>query len=296
MFVYAAALLCAIGIPAGIIYGRGLLSNKITSVDDITDTINIPVVAELPYQKIDDYIAIKGGNTNVVSEQLRALRIKLFHLHNGKETGRVTLLTSSVPGEGKSFVSINLGTALAFAYKKTVILELDMRRPKIAKSLDVSNQHKGISEYLYGKASKEEIIQRSPTVENLDVITCGAMINNPSESLEKEELKDLILWLRNNYDDVIIDSPPIHLVPDAAILSRLSDITLYLVRQGVTEKDELNFIQQLDEQAQLHNINIIFNGIERMKYGYGYRYNEGYYTNTKRTFLEPVFSDFKNRF
>jgi len=296
IIILVAAALCGMGLPAGLIYTRNSLTTKITNIHQINDVLNAPVVSELPYEKINTTTAINGSHISAISEQLRALRIKLFHLHNEKAAGRVTLVTSSVPGEGKSFISTNLALALTLADRKTIILELDMRKPKVAKLFGLSSSHMGMSEYLNGKAAREDIVQTSAEIPNLYIIGCGSIVNNPSELLEKKLLKELLLSLREEYDDIIIDSPPVHLVPDAIVLSRLTDITLYIIRQGVTDKAELNFINQLADQNQIHNINIVFNGIERVKNGYGYKYDNSYYTNRRRNVLAPVFGDFKSRF
>jgi tyrosine-protein kinase Etk/Wzc len=293
---YGVALLLGLIIPIGLIYGREKINNTITDVKEITDVLKAPVVSEIPYQTSPDIFVVNDNSTNSVSEQLRALRMKLFYLHQEKESGRVTLITSSIPNEGKSFISVNLSTVLAFAFKKTVVLELDLRKPKISESFKLSRYHRGISDYLNGKATKSEIIRPSGTVENLDVISSGSIVNNPSELLEKKELKNLIEQLRLEYDDIIIDSPPVHLVPDATVLSRIADTTLYVVRQGITEKVELNYINELIDQRQLQQINIVFNGIERMKYGYGYRFDNNYYSKTKKGFLSSLFNDFGHRF
>ncbi|MDB4919106.1 tyrosine-protein kinase [Mucilaginibacter sp.] len=289
-------MLFGIGFPIGLISLRNSLNTRISKITDITDVLKLPVVGELPFEKNQNLVAINENNVSAVSEQIRALRIKLFFLHNERKTGRVTLLTSSIPGEGKSFVSVNLGIALAFAFKKTIILELDMRKPRVAQALGLSSEESGISEYLNGRAELSDIIRPAGSILNLDIIACGSIVNNPSELLEKKELEELIAVLRKDYDDIILDSPPVHLVPDAIILSRIADVTLYVIRQGTTDKAELEFINQLDEQKQLHNINIIFNGIERIKHGYGYKYDQRYYTTTRKSVLAPVFSNFKSRF
>ena len=293
---YFIAFLIGFGFPLTLIYGRNSLKNRVTNIDQITGALKLPVIAELPMGNFKSMVVVSDGQMNMVSEQFKALRVKLFQLHKSKGTGRVTLITSSVPNEGKSFVSVNLGLALALAFKKTIILELDMRKPKIAESLGLAQKHAGISEYLNGKATRSAIIQSSGSNPNLDLITRGAVVHNPSELLEKRELEELITSLREEYDDIIIDSPPIHLVADAVILSRMADLTLYIIRQGVTHAAELEFINQLAEQQYLHNINILFNGIERIKYGYGYKYDERYYNAKKSDLPALLFADFKNRF
>ena len=296
--IYAAAMLLGLGLPAGLIYARNSFSDKITTLQEIKDAVTIPVLSELPFEASQNSIVINDTNTNVLGEQFRALRTKLYYLFGEREHGRVTLLTSSVAGEGKSFVCTNLATSLANADRKTVILELDLRKPKIAETFNLSKEHAGISDFLKGNATVTDIVQACSMVPNLDIISSGAIVQNPSELLEKKLLKDLILSLRNSYDDIIIDSPPVHLVPDALILSRLTDITLYVIRQGFTEKAELNFLKELYQQKQLPNINLVFNGIERAKYGYGYHYSNNYYNNTykKSKGANSIFSDFLNRF
>ncbi|QPH39931.1 GumC family protein [Pedobacter endophyticus] len=294
--VYFVSIFMGLALPISLVYGRGALSDKIIDADDITNAVDIPIVGELPYDKKTSHIAIKDNSLNAISEQLRALRIKLYYLHDKKETGRVTLVTSSISKEGKSFVSVNISSALAMAFKKTIILELDMRKPKVAQYFGVTDQHKGMSEYLLGKATLPEIIRNSGANANLDIISCGQLVDNPSELLEQKRLAQLIDTLKEQYDDIVIDSPPAHLVPDAILLSRLCGVTLYIVRQGYTEKSEMKFLKQLQDQDHMKNINIVFNSIERVKYGYGYKYDESYYTNTKAGFLQPIFSDFRSRF
>ncbi|MVN22049.1 GumC family protein [Mucilaginibacter arboris] len=293
---FAAALALGLGLPAGLIYARNSLSNKITSLQEIKDQVTVPVIAELPFEASKNPIVINSGAT-AISEQFRALRTKMHYLYGEKESGRVTLLTSSIPSEGKSFVSSNLALALAYSGRKTIVLELDLRKPQLTKTFNLFGNRPGITDYILGKADLSAIIQASGLDQNLDLIGSGINTNNPSELLERKQLKDLILSLQNIYDDIIIDSPPVHLVPDAMILSRLTDQTLYMVRQGFTEKSELNFIKELNDQKQLTNLNLIFNGIERIKYGYGYKFNNKYYSQGKKSKIyNSMFSNFFNRF
>ena len=297
MIAYALAMFLSLGLPVGFIYGRDVLNNRITALHEIKDALKIPVIGELPFENAITGIVINDTTITAISEQIRALRTKIHYLYGDKEKGRVTLVTSSVPGEGKSFVCSNLGAAFAYAGRKTVILEIDLRKPQIAKTFNLSNNHAGISDFLKGKASINEIIQQSGINENLQIISSGSKITNPSELLEIDLFKELIAILKETYDDILIDSPPVHLVPDAMILSRLTDLTLYTIRQGTTGKGELKFIKELNEQKQLTNMNLVFNGIERSKYGYGYKYNGKYYDqDRKNNVLKLIFGNFLNRF
>ncbi|RDC54292.1 hypothetical protein DU508_22660 [Pedobacter chinensis] len=296
-FVFLLSLVFVVGMPLGLIYGRNALSDKVVSLDDITKVADVKVIGEIPYEDGGEPIAIRRNSLSAISEQLRALRIKLYYLHNKVESGRVTLITSSVSNEGKSFISVNMGSALSLAQKKTVILELDLRKPKITRYFDLPQDKMGLSDYLNDKANIDEIIQKTSVNEYLDIIPSGKIVENPSELLEKKKLESLILDLKERYDDIIIDSPPVHLVPDAILLSRLSDVTLYVIRQGYTEKSEIKFLKSLKDEDHLKNTYVVFNSIERVKHGYGYSYDESYYNNNaKRGFLKHLFSDFKSRF
>ncbi|WP_171037836.1 GumC family protein [Dyadobacter luticola] len=288
-----AALIFSIAVPVGFVFIRDFFSSKITDPQEIEDLSSIPVLGELPFEGSKNAITVSGLSTSLIGEQFRALRIKLFYLLKENQGARVILVTSGLPGDGKSFVSSNLAVTLALSSRKTVIVELDMRKPKMAASLEMSEDRPGVSEYLNGEAGLKDIVQQSKTEKSLHFIGSGRMVKNPSELLERPKLAELIGQLREFYDDVIIDSPPVHLVPDAMILSQLTDVTLYVVRQGITEKPELDFISKLANKKQLLNLQIVFNGVKGSKYGYGYAYDYSYYSPGKK---ESVFSDFWHRF
>lgn len=294
----ALALILGIGLPAGFIYGRNALHQKVMNREDIEDALEgIPVISELPYEIYERNRGTAVDSTSPVIEQFRMLRTNLYYLHDKNKKGRVTLLTSSIPSEGKSFVSSNLTLALAYAERKTVILEMDLRKPKIAERFDLPVGHPGLTEFLSGKAAYADILQRRVLLRNMDVIGCGLTVPNPSELIENGKFAELMTKLREDYDDVIIDSPPVRLVPDALIIARLCDVTLYLIRQGFTEKSELKFIGQMKERGQLPAMHIVFNGIQRLKYGYGYEYSNAYYNQTEvKTGLKAAFSNFRDRF
>lgn len=294
--IYAISALLLLLLPTGVIYLRSVISNKILKLSEIQSAIDLPVIAEIPIENEGNPIAINAGPSTATSEQLRALRTKLHYIHGEKSKGRVTLVTSSIPGEGKSFVSTNLSISLALTQRKVVLLELDMRKPKITKVFNINKDNLGLSDYFMNKASITSIVQASVIAPNLDIISSGTSIHNPAELLEKSELKVLIEELRKTYDDIIIDSPPVHLVPDAITVSKQADVCLYIVRQGITSKNELTFLQNLIDQDQLRNVSIVFNSINSVKHGYGYKYDNSYYNHKKSNVLHSIFSDFKNRF
>ena len=286
----AFAFMLGLAIPTGLIFTRQNFSNKVLSLKQITAAVKFPVIAELPEEINNESIAINDQFTCATSEQFRALRTRLHYLHKDRKQGRVTLITSSIPGEGKSFISTNISLALAYAGRKTILLELDMRKPNIAAVFKLPKGRLGLSDYFVKKVSLKDIIQNS-TVPSLQIISSGSVTTNPAELLEREELHELISELRKTYDDIIIDSPPAHLVPDAMIISPLTDACLYVIRQGITGLEELAFLNNLQVQQQLNNVNIVFNGTDQAKHGYGYNYSTSYYN--KPTGKKPIKMKFK---
>jgi capsular exopolysaccharide synthesis family protein len=281
--IAAVAMLLGLGIPFLIIYLRDSLNNKITERKDIESALDVRILGELSYEEFDKSIVVLENTNHVVGEQFRSLRTNVHYLHdNRKGRGRVTLFTSSVSKEGKSFISSNLAASLAASGRKTVILEMDLRKPKISSIFDLQTSGPGISDFLSSDMPVQQIIQPSGVVSNLDIIGAGHIPPNPSELLEKDRLEELITYLRERYDDVLIDSPPLHLVTDAMIIARFVDVSLYVIKQGYTGKSELSFIREVYDGGKLPKMNIIFNGIKTGKYGYGYSYDNSYYTAQPR--------------
>jgi tyrosine-protein kinase Etk/Wzc len=290
----ALSLLLGFLIPAGILFGRGLLKPRLTDLQQMKTIFGIPVLAELPFAAGETQLFRNGYRLSPIIDHLRAMRIKLGLAYGSKGRGRITLVTSSIPNEGKSFVSTNLASSLAMSGRRTVIVEMDMRRPKIANMIKISASHAGVSDFLAGSLRLVDVVQTIGLESNLDVITCGTIVQHSSELLEGSRLSVLLDQLKDLYDDIIIDSPPVHLVPDALVLSQFADITLYVVRQGVTGVQEVRFIKELHQQQQLKNMNLVFNGIMREKYGYGYSYGGAYNYNTSKRL--SAFSNFGDRF
>jgi len=297
MMAFGLAFMLGLGLPAGVLFVRSSLRERILDMSEIREVVDVPVIGHIELADSKEPIVVNDRGANVVSEQIRLLRTKLYHLYKTVEGGRVTLITSSVSGEGKSFVSSNLAVAMAYSGRKTLIVELDLRKPKIAPVFNMTASYAGVSDYLKNTANAEDIIRKHPSIPGLDFIGSGSAIGNPAELLESSRLEYLFDSLRERYDEIIVDSPPVHLVPDGLILARLSDLTLYVIRQGFTEKAELNFIKELHEQNEIGEMRFVFNGISKIKFGYGFNYNYGYYDQGKKnTPLTFLFSNFSNRF
>ncbi len=200
--------------------------------------------------------------------------MQYFIPHSGPST---IMLTSSISSEGKSFCSINLAVMLAMSGRKTVLVNCDLRKPKITVGFDFSSEV-GLSNYLIGIANEKEIIQNSGSIPNLDIILSGPKPPNPSELIISKKMDTLFEYLKANYDHIILDTPPIGLITDAMVLTKYTDMNIYIVRQGVTRKHQLNFINKLYNEGKIKNVSIILNAIKagNRSYGYGYEYAYGY--------------------
>ncbi|MET4081160.1 tyrosine-protein kinase Etk/Wzc [Pedobacter sp. UYP30] len=281
--VFLAALVLGFLLPMGYVYGKDALNNKVETSGDISKLTNTPLLGEVLYEDGSNAIVVTGNSRKAIAEQFRAIRTNMQFLHGKQQpgVGKVTLFTSSMSGEGKSFVASNIAAAMAIAGKKTVLLELDLRKPKVSKYLDLKNKI-GLSNYLIGKASIEDIVKQTSIDPNFYVIGSGPIPPNPAELLIQSEIDDLLTYLRANFDEILIDSPPIGLVTDAQILARLTDATIYLVRQDVTFKHQIRNLEQLYQGKKFPKLNLVLNGVKmggRYGYGYGNGYGYGYYSD-----------------
>jgi len=305
--VYGLALVLAFILAAFVLFLKENLDDLITSRKQIEDETSVPILGELAYQDTEDQIVVSEGRSKfAIGEQFRVLRTNLFHLHGNSDSGRVTLFTSSISGEGKSFVSSNLAVTLAYASRKSVILEMDLRKPKVSVNFGLSTDHPGISDFLAQKITDVKQMIRPSGIPGLDILSCGSIMPNPSELLEQNTLDELIDYLKPLYDEIIIDSPPIHLVTDALIIARVADTSVYVVRQGYTHKYELEFINEINSSGRFPKFTIVFNGVKRSAlgydgYGYGYGYGYGgygnaYYNNYSSGSEKKTFRDALKRF
>jgi len=277
--IYLFAFGLGLVLPLGYLFVKDLLKNKVSGSSDVSKLTAVPLLGEIFNEEGTDAIVVQQGSRRAIAEQFRSIRTNMQFVYGRTTPGRgnVTLFTSSMSGEGKSFVASNLATAIAISGKKVVLLELDLRKPKVSKYLNLSNKI-GLSNYLVGQATIDEILFPSGINENLFVIGSGPIPPNPSELLIGTEIEDLITYLRTVYDEILIDTAPIGLVTDAQILSKVADITIYLLRAGVTYKRQVVQLEELYKKDKFPKLNAILNGVEAGgQYGYGYGY--GYYSD-----------------
>ncbi len=270
-------LLAGLALPFVRLYLLDLLNDKVQQKEDVTKTTKVPVIGEISHNEHEEMLVIASNPRSVLAEQFRALRTNLqFFLKPQK--GNVILLTSSMSGEGKSFTAMNLGAILAISGKKVLLMELDLRRPNLSPGLKIRNDY-GFTNFVIDHSVEISSIAVPAGIhENLFIIPSGPLPPNPAETLLHERVEVLIHELKNQYDYIIIDAPPIGLVTDAQLLNRYADLTLYLVRQKYTFKSQLGIVEELRNNNKMKNMGIVVNDIRKSNgYGYGYGgYGYGY--------------------
>jgi tyrosine-protein kinase Etk/Wzc len=271
------AVLIGLVLPAMFIFALELLNDKVSTRYDIERLTSAAILGEVGHSYFKQALVVTTNNRSVVAEQFRIIRSNLQYLLNHVQKP-VILVTSSFSGEGKSFISTNIGAVLALAGKKTVILEFDIRKPKVITHLNMPKRP-GLTNYLLGKTAIEDLPVKVDGVDNLYVLPCGPVPPNPAELLLDPKITGLFSWLRENFDTVVMDTAPVGMVSDAMTLSKFADATLYIVRQGHTFKKQIGMIDEFYTQGKLPKIAIILNDI-KLRTGYGYygygRYSYGY--------------------
>jgi tyrosine-protein kinase Etk/Wzc len=278
------AILIGVVLPGLFIFILEMLNDKVTTRFDIERITSTAILGEVGHSYSDNALVVKGNNRGVVAEQFRILRSNLQYILNNIKKP-VILVTSSFSGEGKSFVSANVGAVMALAGKKTIILEFDIRKPKILSHLNIGKKP-GLTNFLLGKTTLESLPVPVEKNENLFVLPCGPVPPNPAELLLDPKLAELFTFLRDNFDVVIMDTAPVGMVSDAMSLSKFADATLYIVRQGHTYKKQIALLDDFHREGKLPKMAIVLNDVKIRtgygyygygRYGYGYGYGSGYF-------------------
>lgn len=284
------AFILGVAIPAGIIYLRELLRSKILGHDDVEKLTQLPIIGDIPTASANGSkgnIVIQENKSNLMSEIFRGLRTNLQLAGDDKE--KVFIVTSTTTGEGKTFIASNLAMSLALLEKKTIMVGLDIRKPRMAELFSIGDRQHGITNILANEECNwEEVkaqIVASGVNHNLDLLTAGPTPANPGELMVRKSLKQTIALLKEHYDYVIIDTAPVGLVADTLQLSKLADRTLFVCRADFSTKSSFTYINKLDEQKKLPNISIVINDIDLSKKKFAYSYGFGKYSkNGNRSF------------
>ena len=275
IIIYIIAIAVALGIPLLYISSKEALSPKILYRNEIETLTNIPIIGEIAFNKSNDKLVVEGGKRTFIAEEFRKIRVSLLYLGINADHRKI-LITSSISGEGKSFIAANLASSISLTGKKVVLVDLDLHNPGLGGFFNIERKP-GVSDFLIGTKKMDEIISKIPGNNHLHYISSGTLQQDPSELLENGEISKLINYLDENFDAVIIDTAPVVLITDAYLLSKLCDTTLYIVRHKVTPKI---LVKRIDENILINpiiNPGIVFNGVKKRgffksNYGYGYDY------------------------
>lgn len=268
------ALLAGLFIPGLYFYLQPLLDVTVRGRKDIEDNLSLPFLGEIPHNRKKEYLVVGKQKRDGVSEAFRIVRTNMDFMLDKQKNCQVLMLTSSNPASGKSFASLNLAASLSLTGKRTILLEMDIR--KGSKKDKDGAVLLGLTHYLSGKITDlSQLIHPCPGLEELDVITSGPIPPNPAELLLGHALDDLIGQLRERYDYVIIDTVPFGMVADAQIISRVVDLCIYVIREGLMDRRRLSDVENLYTEGKLPHLSVLLNDARYKHAGYGYGY--GYY-------------------
>lgn len=278
--------------PIGVIAGRDALNTRVRRRADVEENTRVPILGEVVKSRgRKSSLVVTPKSRTMIAEQIRGLRANLQYVRNDAHSSQVVLFTSSISGEGKSFISLNLGASLALVDKPTVILEMDLRIPRLHEVFNLDNSV-GISNYLTGEATLDDVLKPMPGHKNYFIITSGTVGENPTELLSSPRLEQLIAELRTRFAYIIVDTPPVGLVSDAQLVAPLADATMFVVRHDVTPKTYLKMVDTLYRDGRFNRLNIILNavgGTESYRSDKGYK-NHYYGPERKRNWLIPSVS------
>ena len=275
--IYLIALVLGVGIPVGVIYLLELTKFKIEGRSDVEKLTNVPIVGDIPLtDEKQGAIAVFENQNNLMSETFRNIRTNLqFMLENDK---KVILVTSTVSGEGKSFISANLAISLSLLGKKVIIVGLDIRKPGLNKVFNIPRKEVGITQYLANpEKNLMDLVQPSDVSKNLYILPGGTVPPNPTELLARDGLDKAIETLKKNFDYVILDTAPVGMVTDTLLIGRVADLSVYVCRADYTHKNEYTLINELAENNKLPKLCTVINGLDLKRRKYGYYYGYGKY-------------------
>ena len=290
--IYLIGLILGISLPLGVIVLLKILDSRIRTQEDIENNTTIPVIGNIMHETTGVVLVVSKNPKSVMAEAFRTFRTNLQYMLTEGDGGKVISIQSTHPGEGKTFISVNMATIMAMNNKKVLIVGADLRKPKLHNLFDLGNE-KGLSTHLIGYERLDDIIQPT-SINNLYVLPAGPIPPNPAELIGKPEMKELLDKLRKKYDYIILDNAPISYVTDGLIAGQLSDLNIFILRYGVSRKQQLEMINQYSEKQMINHLALLVNDIKLDSFGYSYskysryggyynysykkNYNSGYYS------------------
>lgn len=297
-FIMLVMLVLGLAIPFTILYLREMFNTTVRGKRDIERFTRVPYLGDIPV--FDGHakrgVAVRENGRDNVSEAFRIIRTNMGFMNTFEGKQQVIQITSSNAHAGKTFVSTNLGMTLAFSGNKVLMIDLDLRRRTLSKHMGQRNNPNGVSKFISDKnVNISDIISKSELHDNFDFIYAGLQPPNPAEMLLSSRLDELIDACREKYDYIIIDSVPAMVIADALITSRVADLSLYIVREGLLDRRQLPDIEALYREKKLRNMCIILNGTSEHNHRYGYGYTYSYNDTDSDDETQSVFRRFLNK-
>ncbi|WPO89998.1 polysaccharide biosynthesis tyrosine autokinase [Chryseobacterium sp. YR459] len=291
--IFLGAILLGLLFPFAVLYFAFMLDDKIYTRDDIKERSELGVLVDIPSLKDNENHLIQKNDFSELAEAFRVLVSNLKFVLPVKDSAKVIMVTSSVKGEGKTLVSVNLALTIANKNSRALLIGSDIRNPQIQRYDSEPTKRKGLTEYLYDNSvNVEELIHTSTTNPSCDVIYAGAIPPNPQELLSNGRYQKLIAEMSSQYAYIIIDSAPLMLVSDTLSIVDTADATLYVVRSGVSRNILIDFANDLVKDSKLKNVSFVINDVSKRAGGYGYNYSYGYgysQTNDKKSWWSKIF-------
>jgi tyrosine-protein kinase Etk/Wzc len=274
--IYVMSFFLGLVIPFGYVNSKEFLGTKISSEADIEKQTDVTIIGKIGHNALSDKYLVDIASRSPVTESFRTLRTKLGNILDVKQSN-VIMITSSIKGEGKTFLTYNLGSTLAMSGKSVVLVELDLRKPRLSGFLGIENTKLGFSNYIMEDLDVRSIIKPSKFSPNCYVVSSGPIVANASELLLNKKLGDMIDYLRTKFDYILIDSSPVGLVSDALVIQKHVDMTIYVCRHNYTDKTQIEIINDIKSKDNVDNIYVVINDVDFSKAGYfGYGYGLGY--------------------
>lgn len=280
--VFAFAFVLAIGLPTLVILLGNVLQNKIATEDDLHFVKDIPITGHIPHSRLSYNTVVLTEPTSRIAESFRSLRTRLEFFTTDTKCP-LLVISSSMPGEGKTFAAINLASAYSMAGKKTLLIGFDLRKPTVSKNFEIKDEDLGVTSYLIGKKTLKEVIHRTD-FENLYVLPSGPIPPNPGEMASSKKALDMLGTLKNQYDLIIVDSAPLGVVSDIYPIAKMADTVLIMVRHSHTKKNVLAATLSELQVNGVDGFSLLLNDISARSgsYRYAYKYKYDYESKTSR--------------